>query len=198
MAGAEKLIEKILGDARSEAEKLWQDAEEKKQAMQEELKRDIEKQKAAIDKDASAAAQEQKRRMAAVYDLEYRKQLLSAKQDVMRQAKLRAQNKLKSLSDADYIDLMKRRLIACAPSGEGSIAVSKGERRLNETFLSSVNSELKSKTGKGGLKFSSEKRDMLGGFVYLSGGMEIDVSLEALLEEAWADCEAEVARVLFE
>ena len=198
MAGAEKLIEKILGDAQAEAEKLWHDAEEKKQAMHEELMRDIEKQKAAIEKDAASAAEERKRRMAAVYDLEYRKQLLAAKQDMMMQAKALAQDKLKALSDADYLRLMKRHLLACAPSGEGSIAVSKGEKRLNDAFLNSVNSELKSKAGKGSLTFSPEKRDILGGFVYINGGMEIDVSLEALLEQAWADCETEVAKVLFE
>ncbi len=198
MAGAEKLIEKILGDAKSEADKLWREAEEKKHAMHEELMRDIEKQRAAIEKDASSDAQEQKRRMAAVYDLEYRKQLLSAKQEMMKQAKALALEKLKTLGDGDYLRLMKQRLVACAPSGEGSIAVSKGEKRLNEAFLSDVNAELKRRAGKGDLKFSSEKRDMLGGFVYISGGMEIDVSLEALLEETWADCETEVAKVLFE
>lgn len=198
MAGAEKLIEKILGDAQAEAEKLWHEAEEKKQAMHEELMRDLEKHKAAIEKDAAAAAEERRRRMAAVYDLEYRKQLLSAKQDMMQQAKVLAQNKLRALSDADYLRLMKQRLLACAPSGEGSIAVSKDEKWLNDAFLAGVNSELKSKAGKGSLTFSSEKRDILGGFVYINGGMEIDVSLEALLDETWTDCETDVAKILFE
>lgn len=196
MAGAEKLIEKILGDAQQEAERLWHEAEQKKKAMHEELERSIEKQKAQIEKDAEAAIQEKKRRLSAVYDLEYRKQVLAAKQEMMGGAKAMAMEKLRGISDADYVSLMKKRLLVCA-SGGGSIAVSAGEKRLDAAFLADVNAALKSQ-GRAAVTFSSEKRGIAGGFVYLEGGMEIDVSLEALLNEAWDQSETQVASVLFE
>lgn len=196
MAGAEKLIEKILGDAQQEAERLWHEAELKKKAMHEELERSIEKQRAQIEKDAEDAIQEKKRRLSAVYDLEYRKQVLAAKQEMMGRAKAFAMEKLLRISDSDYVSLMKKRLLACA-SGKGSIAVSAGETRLNSEFLADVNAVLKSQ-GKGTVTFSPERRDIAGGFVYIEGGMEIDVSLEALLSEAWERSETDVAAVLFE
>lgn len=198
MAGAEKLIEKIIGDAEAEAAKLRQDADDKISAMRLELERDLEQQKALLEKESADASLEKKRRMAAVYDLEYRKQLLAAKQEMMGKARALALEKLLALSDAQYLALMKRRLLACAESGEGAVAISKDEKRLDDKFLADVNGELKSTAGKGALTFAAEKRGISGGFVYISGGMEINVSLEALLAEAWTDSEAEVAAILFE
>lgn len=198
MAGAEKLIEKIIRDAEQQAEKLTREADAKIQETREELGRDLEKQKALMEKEAAEAAQEKKRRMAAVYDLEYRKQLLGAKQEMMGKAKALTLEKLLALPDTRYVALMKDRLVKCASSGEGSVIISKTEKRLTGAFLADVNSELKNTAGKGALAFAAEKRDMLGGFVYVSGGMEINVSLEALLDEAWQESESEVAGILFE
>lgn len=198
MAGAEKLIEKIIRDAEQQAEKFASEADVKIREMREELERDLQKQKALMEKEAAEAAQEKKRRLAAVYDLEYRKQLLGAKQEMMSKVKALALEKLAALPDARYLEQMKDRLLKCAASGEGSVIISNTERRLDNAFLADVNSELKKSAGKGELKFAAERRDMLGGFVYVSGGMEINVSLEALLNEAWEESESEVAAILFE
>ncbi len=197
MAGAEKLIEKILGEAQSDAERIWREAEDKKKLMHEEMQRDIDRQKAQIEKDAEDAIAEKKRRLAAVYDLENRKQLLAAKQEMMAKAKSLALEKLLAISDAEYVTLMKKKLIICAASGEGSIAVSENEKRLGDAFLADVNSELKRKAGRGEITFA-DSRDISGGFVYISAGMEINMSLESLLSESWQEAETEVAALLFD
>ncbi len=197
MAGAEKLIEKILSDAQRDAESYWHDAEEKKKAMRDKLNKDIEKRKAEIDRLADEAVRENKKRLAAVYDLEYRKQLLAAKQEMMGQAKALAMQKLAGLPDDQYVSLLKQRLIACAVSGTGGIIVSKSEKRIGQPFLDDVNKALKAKYGKGEVTLLNEKRDITGGFVYADGGLEIDMSFEALLGEAWQQSETEVASVLF-
>ena len=198
MAGAEKLIEKIEQDAQRDAEKIWQDAEEKKHDMRQTLMREIAGRKAEIEKMAEDAAREKKKRMAAVYDLEHRKLLLSAKQEMMQKAKALAMEKLSALDDESYVALMKNKLLACAASGEGTIAVSATEKRLNDGFLSDVNAALKSSVGKGALRFAAEAADITGGFIYINGGLEINLSFAALLSEAWQDAETQVASVLFD
>lgn len=197
MAGAEKLIEKIIGDAQRDAESYWHDAEEKKRDLREKLNRDIDKRKAEIIRMADDAVRENKKRLAAVYDLDYRKQLLAAKQEVMGQAKALAMQKLAALPDEKYLLLLKQRLIDCAANGVGGIIVSNSEKRITKAFVDDVNKALKEKVGKGEIKLLNEKRDMTGGFVYADGGLEIDMSLEALLNEAWQQSETEVAAVLF-
>ncbi len=197
MAGAEKLIEKIIGDAQRDAESYWHDAEEKKKDLRDKLNKDIEKRMAEISRMADEAVRENKKRLAAVYDLEYRKQLLAAKQEMMSEVKALAFEKLAALPDEKYLSLLKQRLIDCAANGIGGIIVSKSEKRITKAFLDDVNKALKEKAGAGEIKLSDEKRDMTGGFVYVNGGLEIDMSLEALLNEAWQQSETDVAAVLF-
>ncbi len=197
LAGAEKLIEKIIGDAQSDAEKYWREAEEKKEALREAMVRHIEKRRREIDRMADAAVLENKKRLAAVYDLEYRKQLLAAKQEVMAEAKALAMQKLESLPESEYVSLFRERLMACAANGRGGVIVSPDETRIDEAFISEVNKALKDVCGTGEIELLKEKRDIRGGFVYVDGGLEIDMSLEALLNEAWQQSETDVAAVLF-
>lgn len=198
MAGAEKLIKKIAGDAQRDAEKYWQDVQDKKEQLRTQLLREIDKRKTEIEKMAQVAGVEKKKRMAAVYDLEYRKQLLAAKQDMMQKAKALAMQKLVKLDDKSYLALMKKELISCAEDGTGAIAIAKGEQRLSEKFLEDVNKELNAKVGKGQVKLHDEARDIAGGFVYIREGLEINMSLNSQLNEAWQDVETQVAAVLFE
>jgi len=198
VAGAEKLIEKIKDDAQKDAEQYWQEAENKKQAMRETVERDIEKTTALIERGAQEAAVENDRRMAAVSDLEYRKEELAAKQEMMGKARDLAMELLLALSDAAYLSLMKGKLLECAKTGEGAIAIGRNEKRINEAFLADVNAELKKTAGKGVVTLLSERRDIKGGFIYVEGGMEINMSLEALLNEAWRESETDVSRILFE
>ncbi|MGI5848462.1 MAG: V-type ATP synthase subunit E [Christensenellales bacterium] len=198
MAEAEKLIEKIKSDAQHDAEQYWHDAEENKQQMRDALLQEIDILKKEMENAAHETAEENKKRLAAIYDLEYRKKLLSAKQEIMQQVKSLALQKLCALSDAEYISLMKNRLLRCTKTGEGGIAVSKNETRLTETFLSEVNQYLEKTLGNGNIRFLPEKRDILGGFIFIDGGMEINISLEALLNEAWQNAETDVAKLLFE
>ena len=198
MAGAEKLIEKIGTDAQRDAEKYWHDAEERKQQLRDKLLREIDKRKDEIEKMAAVSGVEKKKRMAAICDLEYRKQVLVAKQEMMAKAKALAFEKLCALPDADYIALMKEKLICCAETGTGTIAVGKNEKRLNAAFLKDVNEALKKKVGTGDVELAKEKRDIAGGFVYIVGGLEINLSLASQLNEAWQEVETQVAAVLFE
>lgn len=198
MAGAEKLIEKILSDAQRDADQTLRESEEKKQAMREKQQRDIEKRKAQIARKSDESVLENKKRLAAVYDLEYRKQLLSAKQDMMQEAKTLAMQKLAALSDADYLSLLKRRLVECAAGGQGSIIVSQDDTRLDNAFVADVNKALQEKYGTGAVTLSDKRRDIRGGFIYVNGGLEIDVSLDALLDQAWQQCETDVAALLFD
>jgi len=198
VAGAEKLIEKIKDDAQRDAEQYWQEAEAKKQALREAAERDIEKTVAQIERGAQEAAVENDRRMAAVNDLEYRKQELAAKQEMMGKAKDLAMQLLLALDDKAYLALMKQRLLECAKTGEGAIAIGRDEKRISEAFLADVNAELKKSAGKGEVKLLSERRDIKGGLVFVEGGMEINMSLEAQLGEAWHESETDVAGILFE
>lgn len=198
MASAQKLIDKILADAKLDAEKVAQETERKKRELSEKTNRIIQKQVAEIERAAEQTVIEDKKRIEAIFDLEHRKQLLSAKQQVMEQAKSLALEKLSSLNKEDYLLMLKKRLLACAANGEGEIIISNSEKAIDAAFVNGVNGELKKTTGKGNVKLLQQKREMRGGFVYIDGGLEIDVSLESMLEQIWQQHEPQIAAILFE
>jgi V/A-type H+-transporting ATPase subunit E len=92
---------------------------------------------------------------------------------------------------------MKKKLLECAKTGEGAIAIGQDEKRLGEAFLKDVNAELKRTAGKGAVALLPERRDIRGGFIFVDGGMEINMSLEAQLGQAWHESETDVAGILY-
>lgn len=198
MSDAQKLIDRILDDSKRDAEKYRQEAEQKNQELREKTNRTIKKRIEEIERMADEAICENKKRIEAVYDLEHRKQILAAKQEVMAQAKTLALQKLCSLKKEDYLRLIKLRLLSCAADGEGGIIVSDNETMIDSLVLNEINDELRKNTGKGNISLLPEKRGISGGFIYVNGGLEIDVSLDALLDEIWQQRETEIAALLFE
>ncbi|MFA5674909.1 MAG: V-type ATP synthase subunit E [Christensenellales bacterium] len=198
MADAQKLIDKILNDAKLDAKKHRQETERKKQELRDKTHRAVDKRVAEIERAADEAILENNKRIKAVYDLEHRKQILAAKQEVMARAKSLAMQKLCSLNKDDYLSLLKRRLLECAANGEGGIIVSGSETSIDSKFINDINGALVKRSGKGNISLLPEKHEMSGGFLYVNGGLEVDVSLEALLDEIWQKRETEIAAALFE
>ncbi len=93
--------------------------------------------------------------------------------------------------------MLKKELLNCAENGQGGLILSENEKFIDDAFLDEVNKALKQKDGTGEIRILGEKRAMRGGFIYANGGLEINISLEALLEEAWQRSETDIAQLLF-
>jgi V/A-type H+-transporting ATPase subunit E len=65
-------------------------------------------------------------------------------------------------------------------------------------LLQMANARLAGKGKNGNLKLSGEKREMTGGFVLLSGGVETNCTIPILVQQQYALLEKQVAKVLFE
>jgi len=75
-----------------------------------------------------------------------------------------------------------------------TIIVGEGERRIDQKLLDDVSREL----GKpGGLRLSSERRRIDGGFILRSGRTETNCALDTILRDARERLETEVAGILF-
>jgi vacuolar-type H+-ATPase subunit E/Vma4 len=102
MAGAEKIVERILEEARSKAaasiEKAKKEASDIMRSAEEEARN---RQKVIIDR-AFEEAVERKKRLIAVGELEGRKQKLKAKQEVIEAVFKKAVEELNSLPADEY------------------------------------------------------------------------------------------------
>lgn len=196
--GADRIIERILGDAKARADEIMQGAEEEKEKILSKARQKAKNQETRILEQSRKDAEEEKRRIIGVAQLEARKEILSSKQKLIREAFDRALNKLEDLDDETYLDVIGNMFLEQVETGSETVSCSaKDKKRIPAAFWQEINDKLAQQGKQGRLTLSEETRDIRGGFILLSGGVELNCSFEALLEMQREDLEPEVAAILF-
>ena len=197
MSGADKIIEKILNDAKEASEAAVESA--RSSAEQQVAKAIAKAEKQAQEQVAKSEdeAKEIKRRMMSVAELEGRKNILSCKQEVIEETFEAAKDTLSKLAVEPYRELVKKMLLENV-QGEDEISIAEKDKNVfSDEFIAEINDEL-AKAGKGSVKVSSTYVDITGGFILSSSTMESNCSFEALLRMVRQDEEPQVAAILFQ
>jgi len=193
---AEQVIQKIIADAKAEAEKIVQQAEDAQAQEQSDLDRELEQyreQSAAI---AEKAGQDEKSHILAAARMKTAKQLLSVKREVLDGVFEQAKQQLQKLSDDEYRKLMSRLMREAVETGDEEVLTDKNETRIDHEFVKNVNREL-GPGYKGNLRLSDEKLDLGGGFVLRRGKIKTNISFDVLIDQARKELEIELAKELF-
>jgi V/A-type H+-transporting ATPase subunit E len=196
MSGADKIIEKILSDARKASEDIIEKAQANAEALVARAKADAKKEAAAQSGKSEKEAQEIKRRMMSVAELDGRKHLLSCKQQVIEEAFEAAKQALMSLETEPYRALVKRLILENAQGGDEILYAGKDAAVFSGDFIAAVNEELGA-AQRGSVRLSDERVNISGGFVLRSETMERNCSFEALLRMVREEAEPRVAAILF-
>lgn len=198
MTGVEKIKERILEEARSQAETNIERAKEQADAIIETAQKDADSRKNKILEKARQDAVELKKRLRSVAELEARKKKLQAKQEIIEEAFNAAIEKLSALSDEEYKKIITQMIISSVETGTEEIILSpKDKKKLSPDFIQKINKELASKKIKGNLTLSKETRDIKGGFILKSGDIETNNSFEALIRMKREEIEPDVVKALF-
>src|SRR3972149_6958883 len=128
---AEKVIEKILSDAKADADKIRKQAQEK----QAEQSVKIDEQLAQYQKETETLAQEKgeekKAHTLAAARLEISKQFLTEKRRILDEVFAKAQEQFKKIKDDDYKKLMKKLLLAAVETGDEEVIADNNETRID-------------------------------------------------------------------
>lgn len=198
MSGAEKIIGKILEDARLQAEANLNRAKEEAANIIKSASDDAEAKKKQIIEKAELEAVEVKKRLIAVAELEARKQKLQAKQEVVDEAFDLALQKLNNLPDIEYQSILVEMISNSIQTGKEEVLLSESDKkRLSPGFIEELNKKLADKGVAANLKISDEHRNINGGFILKSGDIEINNSFEAIIRMNRDDIETEVIKALF-
>jgi len=191
---AEQVIDKILSDARAQADAIRKQAEEREAAemakLNEELARFEQGTKALVEK---AAADERSQRLA-VARMEAAKEHLVSKVALLDDVFAQARQKIEKLPDGEYHELMAKLMTAAAETGEEKVVPGKNDARIDAKLVADVNARLKDK---GKLTLGDEKHNFGGGFLLQRGKVRTNVSIDVLVGQARKDLEIEVAKDLF-
>ena len=191
---AEKVVEKILADAKTQAEKIKAEADSKvKQSVDQMVAQlaDFDKETAELEQ---KAFEEAKSRVLATARMDIAKQNLQTRNGLIDNVFVKAADVIKNMNDADYVQLMTKLLASCVGTGDEQIVTGKNETRLGTDFLNAVNSQLGSK---GNLTIADDKADIEAGFILRKGKIRMNVSLEVLLGQIREELETEIAKELF-
>ncbi|MDF2521911.1 MAG: H+transporting two-sector ATPase subunit [Clostridia bacterium] len=198
MAGVEKIKEKILQDSEAKANAIIADAKKQAQEIIDNANVKAAKKAEEIKKKASSDAADKLRISNSMLELEMRKDILSTKQQLIEETFKKALESLSHMNDGEYEAMLQSLVIKAVETGEEEILLSKQDKnRLSADFSNKINLNLAQIGKKGNLKFSDEARNIIGGFVLKSGGVEMNYSFEALLRMYRDEIEPEVAAILF-
>lgn len=195
MNGIEKIIDRISGDAQREID----DVLAKARAEAEEITARYQAQAKAEADDILArgerAAVERGQRLASVAQLECRKGVLAAKQEVIEEAFQLAMQKLTQLPQEEYVALLADLAVQAAAKGNEKLIFSVADRaRVGKAVVVAANQKL---GDRGQLTLSQETRPMQGGFIFSDGRVEVNCTFETLVRLQRGTLSTQVADVLF-
>ena len=188
-AAEQKLLDAIISDAKTEAQRITENAEIYYSETVEKAQADAQEYIAAALSVADKRAGEIKERSATLAALEARKTFLAAKQALVEEVFSRAEKMLEGMSKSEYLSLIDGLIAKHADKGD-IIILSK-----NCPFTEKEAEELPAAKK---LSLKAQKTGDFGGGIILSGEkFDKDLTFKALCETEREKLEAEIAEKLF-
>lgn len=198
MTGTDRIKAKIMDESRAAADiqldAATREADEIIAAAEKEAMLAAQKARLAAEEEAA----HQNKRMLAVASLEERKSVLKVRQDMVELAFRKAMDKLAALPDREYGAFLKSYAIGAVREGAGEILLNETDKkRLGQAFVKDLNDSLAKAGKKSTLSLAVDALKAKGGFVLRYGDMEINSTLEIMMNQIKPKLEVQVADILF-
>ncbi|MBW7992552.1 MAG: hypothetical protein FVQ84_21405 [Planctomycetes bacterium] len=194
---AEQVVEKILADARAEANKIKKQADDKETGEQDKLSQQLDEYKKQTQILARQAGEDKNSHILAAARMNIAKEYLAEKRTILDEVFEQARQQLLNLPDEEYQALIKKLLLEAVETGDEEVVVDTNEGRISEELIKEVNQQLGSDR-KSSLKLSDQRQNLGAGFILTRGKIKTNVSIEVLLDQARKELEIQLAKELFE
>ncbi len=199
MDGALNIKERILEDANKEADRIIEDAKNRADKIIEAREEEAQKNREEIIKKYTTIAEEQRRKMLSAANMDIRKKELSVKLSLIDEAFKHVFDKVKAMSDEEYDELMLNMLLGSNLKGDEEVIFPREPGRApGKNVVKKLNKALKADGKLGDVRIADHGGDFTFGFIIRAGGVEMNNSLEAILNTMRAEIEPEVAKILFQ
>lgn len=199
MNGIEKITARIEQDSQQEIDALLTEARTQAAEITAKYEAQAEAEAGEILARGRQAAAQREERLASVAQLECRKAVLAAKQEVLEQAFDRALEKLLALPQEKYTALLTDLAVQASSTGREKLIFSPADRaRVGKTVVLAANERLAKADPNAMLTLSEETRPMEGGFILSGGDVEVNCTFATLVRLQRSELAGQVAKVLFE
>ena len=196
MKGIEKITARIAADAEAANSAVREESAPRIADIRAEYEKKAQEAAANILRSGENEAQQQASRIERNAQLEAKRDILAVKQEMVSQAFELAKGKIAEMPQAEYVAYLSRQAVKAFPGGEAQLILNAADKEKYGAQLTAlVNVLLK---GNGSISIASETRDMIGGFILMQGDVEVNCSVDILLELIRGELAAQVAQVLFE
>ena len=199
MNGIEKITARIRADAEAECAAIRAESEARCAEIRAENERLAQEQYWKLVREGVKDTEQRVQRMGRTARLEARKGVLTMKQESVSKAFDRAKAKLTELPEADYVAFLAREAAEASITGQEEVILSKKDRAaVGAKVVKAANEQLSKKGVAGVLTLSADTREMTGGLILKQGDIEVNCTVDTLLELSRGELAARVAEVLFE
>ncbi len=193
---AEAILKKIEENAKDLSSELLNEAKQKAEQLQQDSNRKVEQMRQDLQKQIEAEATQMRKQMESIGELEFKKQILVEKRNLMNEAFALAKSKLRNLPITTIREKVCASIIENAPSGASLHIGEIAKEWFTEEVFAQINAALQAK-GKKALCLGETTVKDCTGAILVKDGIEINCSLETVLEYLKSDLENDVATKLF-
>jgi len=199
MNGIERITARIRADLEQELQDIQAATLTETQEVAEKYDKQAQDMYWKIVSAGKHAADQMAERMANTASMEARKQILSFKQGMVGQAFNLTAERLINLPEDEYARFLTGLAVKAAQSGREQLIFSPKDRGIfGKRVTIAANEQLQSRGMDAALTMSEETREMSGGLVVTDGRVDVNCSIESMIEALRGPLTGPVAETLFD
>ena len=199
MKGIEKITARIAADAETEDAAVRRESDQRVAAIRAEYEKKAQEEAAAVIREGERENEQHVSRIDRTARLEAKRTVLAMKQEMVSKAFDLAKEQITAMPEEEYIAFLVRQIAQAASTGKEELIMNAADReKIGAKTVQAANEALTAKGLSGTLALSAETRPMSGGFILKQGDIEVNCTIDLLLELIRGDLAAQVAEVLFE
>ena len=193
MNGIEKITQRIASEAQAEIDRILGDARDEADRIAESYRAQADGEAAELNARNEKNAAEREERLVSAAQMEARKVLLAAKQEMVEKAYIQALDKLCAMPEEQYVAVLAGLLVKASSNGKEEAVFSKEDRERVGTAAVAKANELSGKQ----LRLSEETQPIRGGFILKDKNVEVNCTFETLVRLQKAETAGAVVKKLF-
>ena len=199
MKGIDKITSRIIADAEAECRDVKRESDERCAAVRAENEKRAQDEYWRLVREGVKDTEQRVQRMDRTARLEAKKSVLNMKQEAVSRAFDLAKDKIAELPERDYVAFLAHEAAEAAITGQEEVIFCERDRKsVGAKAVKAANELLAAKGMPGLLTLSDATRDMAGGLMLKQGDIEVNCTVDTLLDLTRDELAARVADVLFE
>ena len=189
------ILKRIEQGAAASADAIMEEAEREAQEIEKTFSAEAEVLRERLEHEARRKSEEAKRRILVNEKLELGKSVLEKKREILDGVYEKAKERISSLADDEYLDMIKGMILSRAITGSEEIVFPKDQEALFDSdFFEALNSSF---PGTGSFERAPEAGSFEWGVILRQGKRVVDLRLDVLMEQLREGIEHRIAAVLF-